>query len=254
MIDPFVLLAPLLLLAVVALLQFVGCNWVYGIEQTTLFTPITFEQIVQNQSPNSVGDTTLSQTFNNNTTNGDLILVALKWGGNATPTVQDNNNKVYTPIGAPVPWSAGGGKRAQLFFGVADGSATTVTATLDQSSTFQIRICICEYAKVDTANPFDGSPVSNIGSGPSLSCGPLTTTSQDNMIWAVAFADDGHLALSQMSNFGLRAPAFATDNPYTLVEDLQAPNTGNYTADGQNTNTTPTINWVMLMVAIVNKS
>ncbi len=254
MIDPFVLLAPILLLAVVALLQFVGCNAVFGIGETTLFTPTTFEQIVQNQSPNSVGDTALSQTFNNNTTNGDLIMVALKWGGNGKPTVQDNNNNAYTPLGAPVPWSAGGVKRAQLFFGVADGTATAVTATLDQSSTAQIRICVCEYAHVNTTNPFDGSPVSNIGSGPMLSCGPLTTTSLEDMIWAVAFADDGHLALGQMSNFGLRAPAFAADNPYTLVEDMQAPNTGNYSADGQNTNTSPTINWVMLMVAIVNKS
>jgi len=35
-IDPFVLLAPVLVLAVVALLRFVGCNQVYGLEPTTL--------------------------------------------------------------------------------------------------------------------------------------------------------------------------------------------------------------------------
>ncbi len=39
MIDPFVILAPALLLAVVALLRFVGCNWVYGLEPTKLGKP-----------------------------------------------------------------------------------------------------------------------------------------------------------------------------------------------------------------------
>jgi len=252
MIDPFVLLAPVLLLAVVALLHFVGCDWVFGLHSTTTITPIAFEQIAQNQSPpNSAGNTTLSQTFNNSTTKGDLILVALKWGGTATPTVQDAKNNVYTPIGTPVSWSVGGAKQAQLFYGVADGTKTTLTATLSQASTAQIRLCMCEYSEVYTASPIEGSPMSNTGSGPNLSCGPLDVTAQ-NMVWAVAFADDGQLALSQGSTFTLRAPAFATDNPYTLVEDEQASSTGSYSADGQNTNTSPTINWVMLMVSVVS--
>lgn len=36
MIDSFVLLTPILMLPVVALLAFVGCNWLYGIEETDL--------------------------------------------------------------------------------------------------------------------------------------------------------------------------------------------------------------------------
>src|SRR6266545_7870026 len=34
MIDPFVLLAPIFLLAVIALLGFVGCNQIYGLDET----------------------------------------------------------------------------------------------------------------------------------------------------------------------------------------------------------------------------
>jgi len=253
MIDPFVLLAPVLLLAVVALLHFVGCDWVFGLHSTTVAVPIAFEQIAQNQSPpNSTGVTTLSAMFNKSTNNGDLIIVALKWGGTATPTVKDGNDNVYTPLGTPVSWSAGNAKRAQLFYSVADGTKTTLTATLSQASTAQIRLCMCEYSEVYTASPIEGSPMSNTGSGPNLSCGSLDVTAQ-NMVWAVAFADDGQLALSQGSSFALRAPASVNDNPYTLVEDiLEAPNTGNYFADGANTDTSPTINWVMLMVSVVS--
>jgi hypothetical protein len=42
MIDPFVLLAPVLLLGVIALLRFVGCNYVLGLHDTTLapHTPV----------------------------------------------------------------------------------------------------------------------------------------------------------------------------------------------------------------------
>lgn len=40
-IDPFVLLAPVLLLVVIALLGFVGCNWVFGVRQTSQLKDIT---------------------------------------------------------------------------------------------------------------------------------------------------------------------------------------------------------------------
>jgi hypothetical protein len=39
MIDPFVLLTPILMLAIIALLGFVGCNQVFGLEETTVYEP-----------------------------------------------------------------------------------------------------------------------------------------------------------------------------------------------------------------------
>ncbi len=48
MIDPFVILAPVLLLAVIALLRFVGCNQVYGLEPTEPYPTPTLTGIDPN--------------------------------------------------------------------------------------------------------------------------------------------------------------------------------------------------------------
>src|SRR5258708_36017344 len=41
MMDAFVILTPILLLGVIALLGFVGCNWAFGISQTGLLMTVT---------------------------------------------------------------------------------------------------------------------------------------------------------------------------------------------------------------------
>jgi hypothetical protein len=53
MIDSFVLLTPILLLGIVALLGFVGCNWVFGLGEVQL--EVTVDSVTPNSGPTSGG-------------------------------------------------------------------------------------------------------------------------------------------------------------------------------------------------------
>src|SRR5260370_22490713 len=94
MTDLFLILTPFLLLAVIALLGFIGCDRVLGL--TTVNPPASGVTRVFQQSANSAaGGGPFTATYTPPTgESGLIVIVSLHWGGSggATPKVTVNNN------------------------------------------------------------------------------------------------------------------------------------------------------------------
>ncbi len=96
-IDPFVLLAPVLLLAVIALLRFVGCNQVFGLNPTTLAPS---QPDVNGTSPTfeTEGDPEFTLTVNGaNFVENDSVV---QWNGSNRPTTFVSDKQLTATITA----------------------------------------------------------------------------------------------------------------------------------------------------------
>lgn len=93
MIDSFVLLAPLLLLPLLALFSFVGCNQVFGIDETaTLGEPVLVLKFRINCGGPTVPDADLAWEADDNTTGSARV-------NTGNPVIDiDNNNQPAGPI------------------------------------------------------------------------------------------------------------------------------------------------------------
>ena len=189
------------------------------------------------------GTSTISQTFPAASVSGDLIVVTVKWGNQAltVSSIADNKGNVYTPALGPTNWN-GTLKSAQTFYAknaVGGGTPITITVTLTGNSTSSFHLYQLEYANVDTTNSVD-TTCAAIGTGISLTCGPISTTAANDLLLVVAFND------SAVTNAG---SGFTTISTYhsNLVESLQTAAAGSYTATATNTAVT---DWFMHVLAI----
>ncbi len=203
--------------------------------------PVTLVQ--HTETSVSSGINTISQTFPTASVSGDLILVTAKWGNQAlsVSSVADNKGNVYTSALGPTNW-AGTLKSAQTFYAkniAGSGAPITITVKLTGNSTSSIHLYQFEYTNIDPANPID-TTCASVGVGTSISCGPVNTSSSNDLLYAVAFNDNA------TTNAG---SGFATLSTYhgNVVESVQTAAAGAYTATASNTSST---SWFMHSLAI----
>jgi hypothetical protein len=172
-----ILLAPVFLLAIVALFGFIGCS----------FAPLPGAgptPVVEIAAANSA---TLSATLMN-LSGGELLVATLQWGGGGTPNFTSGG--VFQPVsnGGPFKWN---GMDIQVFSAInATQGSSTITVNLSKPSPVQWSLCICPYA-TKALNPLYGA-VNNGATftGAVIKAPPITLNPGDS-IYAVAFAADG---------------------------------------------------------------
>jgi hypothetical protein len=174
MIDSYVILAPFLLLLVIGLLQFVGCNTVFGIKPTVGVapSPITFQQPAANLEV--ADNNSIAAQFGFDVSTGDCIVVWLFYEAavQSVATITDNatsNSNVYSRAASPMTGSGQlSGFRQELWYAAnIDGTTTggahfSVTATFDGAFNATKAIVAHEYRGVSTDNPLHQT-ATNVG-------------------------------------------------------------------------------------------
>lgn len=227
MLDLFLILTPVLLLAIVALFGFVGCyqDLVYTGPLLTHVQTIVASAATTMLSV-SAGPLTLQ--------GGEFIVVAVQWSSaNAAPSTPELKeptlgNIVFAAVsgGGPFTWYAidsNHNMMVQIFSASNPPGNTqfTVQARLLQESNMPWNLCVSAYAGVDENAPVyspQTSKLDYVGNNPQT---PPINLGAGDLVYAVAFAADsdgtfpGNNPLSAGPGFTAEFPAIT--NP--LVED-----------------------------------
>lgn len=226
MIDGFVILTPILLLAVIALLGFVGCDQVLGLP--ALGPEVTHVQTTVNTGQK--GKTTLtSDTLS--LKGGELIIATVQWqSATASPTQPSLTGASFAPIAQGAIPAAWNGLSIQSYWAVnpAHNTQLAVQVSLPSGSnpTSEWNLCVSAYDNVDVnlPNPLY-SPQQNVlnyvGTNPQTAS---INTGGGDLVYAVVFAANhdgtfpGTVSIAAGSEFKTEGGA----NP--LVEDGNPPN------------------------------
>ena len=225
MIDGFVILTPILLLAIVALLGFVGCERLFDVAGGPNTIPVQHVQTTVKTAPPGT-DTITADPLT--LQGGELIIATLQWRSGSvqqpTPLLTGGN---FAPVsgGGPFSWN---GMNVQSFFAFnAQGSTSvSVEALIMGGSNIQWNLCVSAYDNVDLQDPLY-SPVQNgpafVGTNPQT---PAINISDGDLVYAVVFAANNNGTFPGTTSIAA-GPDFTAEfgsatNP--LVEDG---NTGN---------------------------
>ncbi len=232
MLDPFLILTPVLLLAIVALLGFVGCYQdVFVLPPLLLHVQTVVASASANTKSVSAGPLTLH--------GGELIVVAVQWSSAISgPEMPGLSGASFSPVngGGPFAWN---NMSVQIFsaFNPAGNTQLTVTASLVRNSTVTWNLCVSAYSGADENTPLyspQTSKLNYVGNNPQS---PPLNTGTNDLVYAVAFAANsdgtfpGNSSLTAGPGFTAEFPAIT--NP--LVEDGD----GSNPVVAQATNTTP---------------
>ena len=188
------------------------------------------------------GSSSVSQSFPQVSTAGNLIVTTVKWGGQnlSVVSVTDDKGDVYQSAAGPTNWS-GTAKCAQTFFATniaGGGVPITIAVKLDGASTGNLHLYQFEYSGVDVASPLDTVGAAT-GTGTNISAGPLTTRYVNDLIHAVTFIDTG----TTMPGAGFQALTTYSGN---LVENETAGAAGTHGVTATNSGGA---NWFMHAIA-----
>lgn len=251
MIDPFVLVAPVLLLLIVGLLQFVGCNWIYGLSDVVEAEP---ETIASQQDPASTVETVnndnVSVQFKYPVEGGHLIIVWLFYDSpvEMVQGITDTAMNTYSlAVGPTTGLGQQSGLRQEIWYaanvtGSPAGSDTGIGVTATFTGTFNARkaIVIHDYAGAQMVAPLDQS-AANVGT--TTMNDPIVRTGQRmarkaELVFAAAVFNGTHGTPG--TGFGERSTA--DDN---MSEDRIAPADGLLEATFK---TQPNTDWIAQMV------
>ncbi len=240
MLDLFLIFTPVLLLAIVALLGFVGCY-----QNVTYIPPALMhvQTAVASASANTNKVTADPLTL----AGGELIVVAVQWSSAiAGANMPGLTGASFSPVngGGPFVWypiDMTHNMMIQIFSAMnpAGNLQLTVTASLLQESTVPWNLCVSAYAGVDENAPLyspQSSKLNYVGNNPQTP--PLNLGSGD-LVYAVALAANsdgtfpGNNSLSPGPGFTAEFPPIT--NP--LVEDGNGSNP--VVAQVTNANTDP---------------
>lgn len=253
MIDPFVLLAPILLLAVLALLRFVGCNQIFGLDPTVLRPPIAFLQFTRlNETLATDGNAGVTTNqFGFDVANGNLMVVWVWYHSSLERVggVTDTSGNVYVlAVGPTEGQNTLAGVKQEIWYaknttgGLA--SSFAVTATFTQPFIGKKAIAAHEYQGTNQSSPFVHS-AENRGDPNSgdANAGPKNAAEGDLIFGAAVFDDKG----SPGQGFNLRASQSPEGN---ITEDrLAVPSDPDMvSATFVNGGATPMQNWIAQMV------
>ena len=153
MIDPFVLLTPILLLGVMALIRFVGCNWWFEIEETELIKEQVQELVA------TAGDEYVRLTWGYGTTRPATkfaVYTADQQGGaysfvkDVTPSGSYDQTTFVEPVtNGTTYWF-----KVEVFY--TDGDRSPLDEAPEVSATPQMREFLTVLTPGPTRNNFDG--------------------------------------------------------------------------------------------------
>ncbi|MGA2688615.1 MAG: hypothetical protein ABSE85_11160 [Candidatus Korobacteraceae bacterium] len=235
MIDGFVIFTPILLLVIVALLGFAGCQFTPGAAPSGVSHVQT---VVQSAAAGTKSVTAAALSLQG----GELIIAAVQWGSAvALPETPTLSGAPFSPVngGGPFAWNA---MSVQIFSALNPASNTqlTVTASLPRNSDVTWNLCVSAYDGADEDAPLyspQTSPLNYVGSNPQT---PPLNIGTGDLVYAVAFAANsdgtfpGNNSLTGVPGFTAEFPAI-TD---PLVEDGNGTNP--VVAQVTNTNPDPT--------------
>jgi hypothetical protein len=236
MIDAFVLLTPILLLLIIALLGFVGCQLVFPLNPPPAVAHV--QTIVKTGLPGT--DTITADPLS--LEGGELIAATVQWGSAAvqppSPALTGAN---FAPAvgGGPFNWS---GMKIQTFLATNPDNSTSVTvqAILPGGSNVAWNLCVSAYKNVDNQTPIF-SPLQNgasfIGTNPQL---PPINAGDGDIVYAVAFAADNDGTFPGSNSF-VAGPGFTAEFPAVVNPIVEDSGSGNLVT-AQATNTSPVPN------------
>jgi len=245
MIDPFVLLTPLLVLGILALVRFVGCF--IKPSRPDAGGPITFQQLSEaDQISNN--DNISTPAFLNAVASGNLMVVWIWYhsGVESVSVVTDTANNTYQRAVGPTPGLPSFPNRSQEIWyakNISPGANLIVTATFSGTFNDKKAISAHEYSGANQNDPVDvtnGMPVVNAAHGSSVaaSTGTPITTDARLIFGAALFAGTG----TSTSDFMQRSSSSGN-----VTEDKQITSSGSYAATFTVTSGTP--DWIAQMVA-----
>ena len=217
MVDLFVILTPILLLAVVGLLGFVGCQLVFPLNLPPAVAHVA--TTVKTGLPGM--DTVTADPLI--LEGGELIAATLQWGSAAVqPPEPVLSGADFSPVpgGGPFNWS---GMKVQTFLArnPANQRSLAVRATVPGGANVVWNLCVSAYRNVDGDNPVF-SPIQNgaafIGTNPQL---PPININDGDMVYAIALAADNNGTFPG-SNSYVAGPGFTAEFPAVtnpMVED-----------------------------------
>jgi hypothetical protein len=210
MIDPFVYLTPIPLLAVLALLRFVGCDMLFGINPVTR-GPITWVQPMEKAEAVNI-DYVTTDPSSKEVSAGNLMVVWIWYRSNtqrvADPPsgVTDSASNSYVKAVGPTPgvgMLAGWQQEIWYAKNINSGTNLTVTATFTGAFPAEKRISAHEYSGADGSEPLDKS-LGNADSTSNASIVVMTTTAR-LIFGAAIFQNKGSSGLGFSSRSALGA-------------------------------------------------
>jgi hypothetical protein len=142
MVDPFVLLAPVLLLGVVALLQFVGCNELFGLGPTVLTEPDQVDLIQLAEKEEILNNDRVTATFAASVDAGHLFVVWI-WYNSAAQTVatvvDTTGNAYQRAVGPTAGQGAMAGWQQEIWYAANLGGGSNLDVTATFTGTFNAR-------------------------------------------------------------------------------------------------------------------
>jgi hypothetical protein len=206
---------------------------------TSTSNPITFVQVAAATPQGSfatvsVGPLPKAQTA------GNLNLVVVGWNDttSAVSSVTDSLGNTY--ILAVGPTTASGARQSIYYAKNIKGGSNTVTVAFNQAAVYP-DIRVLEYSGASITSPID-RVISGVGSSTTASCGPVTTTAANEVI----FAADTIATGTPSAGTGFTARIITTHDS-DLAEDEAAATAGSYSATAP---VSPSGYWVIQMVTI----
>ena len=195
-------------------------------------TSVTFVQVAAGASTGSARS--LSVSFSQNTSPGDVVLVAFDYKNSTPSSVTDSQGNTFTEVGTQL--TSPGQTRSRVYYAHnIKGGADKVAVQLSVNSP-SINLLLIEYAGVNQGSPVD-IQVGRSGSKGAVSSGNGRTTTAQDVIFGYCAADSSCTPGS----------GFATRSSFngSLLEDTQAGSAGNYAATGSANS-----GWTMQMIAL----
>jgi hypothetical protein len=232
MIDGFVILTPILLLAVVALLGFVGCDKLLGLGTVSPMTSVMHVQTVVKSAAAGTNSITADPLT---LQGGEFIVVAVQWStSTGVPSMPELSETTlgsqlkFTGVsgGGPFAWYAIDSLHNMMvqIFSAGNPTGNTqfqVKASLLQPSTVPWNLCVSAYSGVNEAAPLSSPQTSRlnyVGNNPQT---PPIGFGTGALIYSVGLAANsngtfpGNNALTAGAGFTAEFPAIT--NP--LVQD-----------------------------------
>ena len=254
MIDPFVMVAPFLLLLIIGLLQFVGCNAIFGLHDVTEAVP---KVISSQQDPASTVETansdSVSAQFGFPVADGNLIIVWLFYESavQAVQNITDNAANTYQlAVGPTTGQGQLAGWRQELWYAanvngtpIAPDTTITVTATFPAAFNGEKAIVAHDYIGAQKVSPLDQTATNvgnTTGANQAVSTGARMVRKAELVFAAAVFY--GTFG-TPGTGFGERSTA---DN--NMSEDLVAVNDMSISATF---NTQPMTDWIAQMATFL---
>jgi hypothetical protein len=209
-----------------------------GFTYTSGSGSIKFVQVGSNSNPQA-SVASISATYPQNQTAGDLNVIVVGWGDTTSSisSVTDSHGNNYAVAVAATVNTAAKLQQAIYYLKNISGGSTTVTVTFNQPAVYP-DVRIVEYSGLNTSSPFDVSAVGQ-GTGSTASTSSVGTNSANELIFGAGttvtvFSGAGTGFTSRIINvFG------------NIAEDKIVTSKGSYNAKA----TTGSVGWVMQMAA-----